>query len=54
LLSAVFVRLQRATGLSVDLADETFEQGRRAVDATLFRLRPVESGGTVTELRAAR
>jgi integrase len=36
------------------VTDETFEQGRRAVDATLFRLRPVESGGTVTELRAAR
>jgi integrase len=36
------------------VTDETLEQARVAVDAALFRLRPVESGGTVTELRAAR
>ena len=36
------------------VTEETFEQARQAVDSTLFRLRPVESGGTVTELRTAR
>lgn len=36
------------------VTDETFEQGRQVIDRALFRLRPVESGGTVTELRAAR
>jgi integrase len=33
---------------------ETFERARLAVDATLFRLRKIESSGTVTELRAAQ
>jgi integrase len=37
-----------------DVTEQTFEQGRQAIDSTLFRLRPVDSGGTVTELRAAR
>jgi integrase len=47
-------------GLPVTLAvyghvtGETFELARQAVDRTLFRLRPVTSGGTVTELRAAQ
>lgn len=36
------------------VTEETFEQARQAVDKTLFRLRPAESGGTVTELRAVR
>lgn len=36
------------------VTDETFEQARQAIDKTLFRLRPVDSGGTVAELRAAR
>jgi integrase len=36
------------------VTDETFERARQAVDGTLFRLRPATSGGTVTELRAAR
>jgi len=36
------------------VTEETFEQARQAVHSTLFRLRPVESSGTVTELRAAR
>jgi site-specific recombinase XerD len=36
------------------VTEETFEQACVAVDAALFRLRSVESGGTVTELRAAR
>jgi integrase len=35
------------------VTEETFEQGRQAIDRVLFRLRPVESAGTVTELRAA-
>jgi hypothetical protein len=35
------------------VTEETFEQARQAVDSTLFRLRPVESSGTVTELRPA-
>jgi integrase len=33
---------------------ETFDQARAAIDQRLFRLRPVASAGTVTELRAAR
>lgn len=33
---------------------ETFEAARQAVDARLYKLRPVASGGTVTELRDAR
>lgn len=41
-------------GVYGHVTDETFEQARQAIDTTLFRLRPVESGGTVTELRAAR
>lgn len=36
------------------VTDETFERARQAVDATLFRLRKIESPGTVTELRAAQ
>jgi integrase len=36
------------------VTEQTFEQARQAVDSTLFRLRPVESSGTVTELRTAR
>jgi len=36
------------------VTEETFEQARHAVDTTLFRLRPVRSDGTVTELRAAQ
>lgn len=36
------------------VTEETFEQARKAIDKTLFRLRPVQSAGTVTELRAAR
>lgn len=41
-------------GVYGHVTEETFEQARQAVDRTLFRLRPVESAGTVTELRAAR
>ena len=47
-------------GLPVTLAvyghvtEETSQLARDAIDRTLFRLRPVDSGGTVTELRAAR
>jgi integrase len=41
-------------GVYSHVTDETFEHARQAVDSTLFKLRPVESGGTVTELRAAR
>jgi integrase len=41
-------------GVYGHVTEETFEQARQAVDKTLFRLRPVGSGGTVTELRAAR
>jgi integrase len=37
-----------------DVTEETFEQARVAVDKTLFRLRPVVSDGTVTELRRAQ
>jgi hypothetical protein len=35
------------------VTDETFSQARDAIDRTLFKLRPVASSGTVTELRAA-
>ncbi len=31
-----------------------FKQARTAIDRTLFKLRPVSSAGTVTELRAAQ
>jgi len=41
-------------GVYGHVTEETFELARIAVDRTLFRLRPVESSGTVTELRAAR
>lgn len=41
-------------GVYGHVTEETFELARQAVDRTLFRLRPVESAGTVTELRAAR
>jgi integrase len=36
------------------VTEETFDQARAAVDRALFRLRPVEPSGTVTELRSAR
>ena len=36
------------------VTEETFEQARAAVDRALFRLRPVEASGTVTELRSAQ
>jgi integrase len=36
------------------VTEETFEQARAAVDQRLFRIRPAQSPGTVTELRAAR
>lgn len=36
------------------VTEETFEQARAAVDQRLFRLRPVPSAGTVTELRKAQ
>jgi integrase len=41
-------------GVYGHVTEATFEQAREAIDRTLFRLRPVESGGTVTELRAAQ
>jgi integrase len=41
-------------GVYGHVTEETFETARQAVDARLFRLRPVDPGGTVTELRAAR
>lgn len=41
-------------GVYAHVTEETFERGRQAVDANMFKLRPVESGGTVTELRAAQ
>jgi integrase len=36
------------------VTEETFEQARKAIDKSLFKLRPVESAGTVAELRAAQ
>jgi integrase len=36
------------------VTDETFAQARDAIDRALFRLRSVDSSGTVTELRAAQ
>jgi integrase len=36
------------------VTEETFEQARAAIDQRLFRLRPVPSTGTVTELRRAQ
>jgi integrase len=41
-------------GVYGHVTDETFELARAAIDRTLFRLRPVEPAGTVTELRSAR
>ena len=35
------------------VTEETFDLARDAVDRTLYRLRPVPSSGTVTELRSA-
>ena len=35
------------------VTEETFDLARDAIDRTLFRIRPVQPGGTVTELRAA-
>lgn len=43
-----------AVGVYGHVTEETFQRARDAVDRTLFRLRPVESGGTVTELRSAQ
>jgi integrase len=42
------------TAIYAHVTERTFERAREAVDATLFRLRPVASDGTVTELKAAR
>ena len=36
------------------VTEDTFETARQAVDSRLFRLRPVESSGTVTEFRSAQ
>ncbi|HEY3879789.1 MAG TPA: hypothetical protein VGM12_14455, partial [Trebonia sp.] len=36
------------------VTDDTFAQARTAIDRSLFKLRPVASAGTVTELRAAQ
>lgn len=36
------------------VTEDTFDQARIAIDRALFKLRPVPSDGTVTELRAAR
>jgi hypothetical protein len=36
------------------VTEETFDLARDAIDRTLFRIRPVKSGGTVTELRTAQ
>ena len=36
------------------VTEETFDLARDAIDRTLYRLRPVRSGGTVTELRTAQ
>ena len=41
-------------GVYGHVTEETFESARQAVDQRLFRLRPVDPAGTVTELRAAR
>jgi integrase len=41
-------------GVYGNVTEETFEQARVAIDRVLFRLRPVRSSGTVTELRAAQ
>jgi integrase len=41
-------------GVYGHVTEETFERARNAVDQRLFKLRPVPSDGTVTELRAAR
>jgi integrase len=41
-------------GVYGHVTEDTFERARTAVDATLFKLRPVGSGGTVTELKSAR
>jgi len=43
-----------AVGVYGHVTPETYEAGRNAVDRTLFKLRPVTSDGTVTELRDAR
>jgi integrase len=41
-------------GVYGNVTEETFEAARQAVDQRLFKLRPVASTGTVTELRQAR
>jgi integrase len=47
-------RLPTTLGVYGHVTDETYEQARQAVDKALFRPRPVRSGGTVAELRAAQ
>lgn len=42
------------TGVYGHVTEKTFQTARDAVDGTLFRLRPLASGGTVAELRAAQ
>jgi integrase len=41
-------------GVYSHVTAETLERARQAIDAALFKLRPVESNGTLTELRSAR
>jgi integrase len=41
-------------GVYGHVTDETFERARNAVDQRLFKLHPVASAGTVTELRRAQ
>lgn len=41
-------------GVYGHVTPETFQQARDAIDRNLFRLRPVRSIGTRTELRASR
>ncbi|MGO9298409.1 MAG: tyrosine-type recombinase/integrase [Streptosporangiaceae bacterium] len=43
-----------AVGVYGHRTPESDEAARKAIDRTLFRLRPVESSGTVAELRVAR
>lgn len=43
-----------AAGVYGHVTEATYEAARQAVDSSLFRLRPVTSDGTVTELRAVR
>jgi integrase len=43
-----------AVGIYGHVTDATFDAARRAVDSSLFALRPVQDHGTATELRRAR